>query len=286
VAVPAGPGDGGRAMMAARAIAAAAITVAPLLAWGDGATTPDCLPTAPASSAPPGQPSAQRSLPVTQSLKIVPDDADGAVRLSLPTEEDRAAWRRSGFRLALGVLYGQLQGAGEVPDLTLKGVVIRPGIRIDPEWSVYLPLQYASTSKSGGRFAAAVEPTWHITPSFAVGFGLGYAGLIGISPYDPTLPAQGPETALGQIDQPYTFPDAKKPIQGCDGVGVTALARAELGYVLGPRSRTHVALEALGQRTGCEENGGGRDAFTGANNKFRQWWGHTGVTLSWGIEWR
>jgi len=257
-------------MKTAPTIAAFAIAAAPLLALRE-------------SAADPASPSAQ---PVTQSLQVIPDDADGAVRLSLPTEEDRAAWRRSGFRLALGVLYGQLRGTREVPDLTLKGVVIRPGIRIDPEWSVYLPLQYATTSKGGARFAAAVEPTWHITPSFGVGFGLGYAGLIGIFPYDPELPNPGPEMELDNADQSYTFGESKKAIRSCDGGGMTALVRAELGYVLGPRSRTHVALEALGQRIGCEEDGNGEDKFTGRQHQFRQWWGHSGVTLSWGIEWR
>jgi hypothetical protein len=223
---------------------------------------------------------------VTQPLQVGSDDADGAVRLSLPTEEDRAAWRRSGFRLALGVLYGQLQGTRDIPDLTLKGVVIRPGIRIDPEWSVYLPLQYATTSKGGARFAAAVEPTWHITSSFAVGFGLGYAGLIGISPYDPMLPNPGPEMEVELLGQSFTFSESKKAIRSCDGVGITALVRAELGYVLGPRSRTHLALEALGQRIGCEEDSFDEDEFTGRQHQFRQWWGHNGVTLSWGIEWR
>jgi len=270
-------------------IAAVAAMAASVLALRESAADPappmaqPTAPTTPPSTAPA---SAPRSLPVTQSLQVPSGDADGEVRLSLPTEEDRAAWRRSGFRLALGVLYGELRGTREVPDLTLKGVVIRPGIRIDPDWSVYLPLQYASTSKGGARFAAAVEPTWHVTPSFGVGFGLGYAGLIGISPYDPMLPNPGPEMELEQADQSFTFAESKKAIRSCDGVGITALVRAELGYVLGPRSRTHVALEALGQRTGCEEDSGGRDAFTGANNKFRQWWGHSGVTLSWGIEWR
>jgi hypothetical protein len=213
-------------------------------------------------------------------------DDDGTVRLSLPTEEDRAAWLRAGFRLGLGVLYGQLRGSGEVPDMSLKGVVIRPGIHLDPQWSVYLPLQYALTSLGGARFAAAVEPTWHITPGIALGLGLGYAGLIGVHPYGVGVQA-GPETDLGMLGQSYTVPDATRPLSDCTGVGVTALARIELGYVLGPRSRTHLALEALGQWTGCEEDiFSGRDPFTGVQYTLRQWWAHRGVSLSWGIEWR
>jgi hypothetical protein len=224
-------------------------------------------------------------VPVTTPVAIAPHDDDGAVRLSLPTEEDRAAWRRSGFRLALGVVYGQLRGAGKVPDLSLKGVAIRPGIQLDPAWSVYLPLQYALTSRDGARFAAAVEPTWHVTPSIALGLGVGYGGLIGVHPYDFGL-QEGPEAELGARGQSYTVPDAKKPLSECTGTGVTALARVEVGYVLGPRSRTHVALEALAQWTGCEENAEGRDSFSGVQYTLRQYWGHRGVSLSWGIEWR
>ncbi|HEY0989852.1 MAG TPA: hypothetical protein VGD80_22440, partial [Kofleriaceae bacterium] len=198
----------------------------------------------------------------------------------------RAAWRRSGFRLALGIVYGELHGARQIPDLTLKGVAIRPGIRIDHEWSIYLPLQYATTSLGGARFAAAVEPTWHIAPSIALGLGVGYAGLIGVSPYDPFAPPSGPELDVDIQGQSYTFPEGVKPVRSCDGVGITAAARLEAGYVLGPRSRTHVALEALAQRTGCEEGGGGSNVFTGTDNMFRQWWVHRGISLSWSIEWR
>jgi hypothetical protein len=249
---------------------------------------PTTAPAAPpATPAPPSGDTTTNSVPLTTQVAIKPDDSDGAVRLSLPTEEDRAAWRRSGFRLAIGIVYGDLRGARQIPDLTLKGVAIRPGIRIDPQWSIYLPLQYATTSRRGGRFAAAVEPTWHITPGIALGFGVGYAGLIGVSPYDAFGPIDGPENTFDVQGQSFTFPEGVKPVAGCDGVGVTALARLEAGYVLGPRTRTHLALELLAQRTGCEESSfGGRDSFTGAEYMFRQWWVHRGMSLSWGIEWR
>jgi len=228
-----------------------------------------------------------KSVPPTTQLAIKPDDGDGAVRLSLPTEEDRAAWRRSGFRLALGIIYGNLRGARQVPDLTLKGLAIRPGIRIDPQWSIYLPLQYTTTSRGGVRFAAAVEPTWHITPGIALGVGVGYAGMIGVAAYDEFVVPDGPENTANVHGQSYTLPEGVKPLANCDGGGVTALARLEAGYVLGPRTRTHLALELLAQRIGCEESAFGvRDNFTGAEYMFRQWWVHRGMSLSWGIEWR
>ncbi|HEY0992740.1 MAG TPA: hypothetical protein VGD80_37055, partial [Kofleriaceae bacterium] len=37
-------------------------------------------------------PTTTKAVPLTTQVAIAPDDGDGAVRLSLPTEEDRAAW--------------------------------------------------------------------------------------------------------------------------------------------------------------------------------------------------
>jgi hypothetical protein len=209
-------------------------------------------------------------------------DGDGPVRLSLPTEADRAAWLRSGFRLGLGLSYGMLHGQGAVPDFTTWGVTVRPGIRLDPQWSIYLSFQYEALAREGARFASAIEPTWHITRYLAAGVGLGYAGIAGYSRFD-RMPLQPTVDALGQS---YTFPDAKRPLPICTGVGLTALARLELGYVLGPRTRTHVAMEALEQWTGCEDASTTIDSFSGKQLVRRQWWAHTGASLSWGIEWR
>lgn len=235
-------------------------------------------PAAPTSE-PARSPVAQPMMP---QVIAPPRDDDGPIRLSLPTTEDRELWQHSGFRLGLGALYGQLRGSGSVMDLTLKGVTIRPGIRLDSRWGLYLPVEYAVTDRNGAQFAATVEPTWYATPNIAFALGLGYAGLIGVSEFV----SSPPEQAFGQIGQSYTFPDASTPLSRCDGYGVVGLGRMELGYVLGPRSRTHLALEAIGQWTGCELNNGGKDRYSGMEYVLRQWWGHTGFTVSWGIEWR
>lgn len=205
---------------------------------------------------------------------------DGPIRLSLPTDDDRIAWTHSGFRLGLEIQYGLASGTGARPTGALLGVAIRPGVRLDRAWSIYVPLHYA-TLGAGGRFAAALEPTWHITPNLAVGLGAGYAGLLSVQSgrtmFDP---------AYDGITQPYTFPDAAVPLFECTGVGISATGRIELGYVLGPRSRTQVALEVLGQWTGCEYGIGVVDPYTGVEDVHRQFWGHLGGALTWGIEWR
>lgn len=210
------------------------------------------------------------------------DSGDGPVRLSLATEADRDGWLRSGFRLGLGVTYGTLHGQGAVPGFTTRGVTIRPGLRLDPQWSIYLSFQYAALDGGATRFASAIEPTWHLTRHLAAGVGLGYAGLVGYSRVDIT-PLQ---PTVGTLGQSYTFPDAKQPLPNCTGVGLTALTRLELGYVLGPRTRTHVAAEAFEQWTGCEDASGTIDSFSGQELVRRQWWAHTGASVSWGIEWR
>src|SRR5258706_14355463 len=94
-------------------------------------------------------------------------DEDGEPRLSLPTESDREAWLRSGFRLALGLTYGSLRGLDGAPSGRLLGPTIRFGIRLDRDWSILASFQYASASAAGGlsglRFAGTIDPTWHAT---------------------------------------------------------------------------------------------------------------------------
>ena len=51
------------------------------------------------------------------------DDDDPEPKLSLPTEADRAAWTRPGFRLQLGGGYGQLVGLRGAPDGRLYAVL-------------------------------------------------------------------------------------------------------------------------------------------------------------------
>ena len=56
--------------------------------------------------------------------------------------------------------------------------------------------------------------------------------------------------------------------------------------MLGPRSATSFALEAVGQWTGCVDDTGSVDPDTGQAIVRRQWWPHTGGTVQWGFTWR
>jgi hypothetical protein len=222
--------------------------------------------------------------PATTATRKASDD-DGAVRLSLPTEADRTAWQNSGFRLGLGVVYGQLMGLRGAPSGALLGATVRVGLRLDEHWSILTSFQYAQAKKPGGlsglRFAGTLDPTWHVTPSFSLAVGFGFGGIVegrtGRMDADP-LPST--------LDTSYTFPDARHPVASCSGVGVAGLVRAEWAYVLGPRAQTSVALELVGQWTACVDDTNRVEPDTGTAIVRRQFWPHTGVALAWGIAWR
>lgn len=281
-------------MTAVRACAIVAGIAVASSARGDTPTAPASAPpgspsTAPAS-APPGSPStapapsaARGDPPALAPGK--PSDDDGEPRLSLPTEADRDAWQTSGFRLGLGLAYGRLAGLRGAPSGRLIGATVRIGLRLDRSWSLVASFQYAVASQSGGlsglRFAGTLDPTWHITPSLSIAFGLGFGGIVeGSTGRMDATPL--PDT----IDTSYTFPSARTPIASCSGVGVAGLARLEWAYVLGPRSQTSVSLEAIGQWTGCVDDTNRVEPDTGTAIVRRQWWPHAGATLGWSIAWR
>jgi len=213
------------------------------------------------------------------------DEEEGEPRLSLPTEADRQAWRRPGFRLALGASYGQLAGLGGAPSGRLIGAKLRAGLRLDERWSLLGSFEYAQASRTGGlsglRFLGTIDPTWHLTPSVAVAAGFGFGGIVegrtGRVDASP-LPAE--------LETSYTFPDASTPIARCSGVGAAGLVRVEWGLVLGPRSQLQVALEASGQWTGCVHDTNRFEPDTGKAIVRKQWWPHAGGTLTVGLAWR
>ena len=213
------------------------------------------------------------------------EETEGEPKLSLPVEADREAWRRSGFRLGLGIVYGQLVGLGGAPSGRLRGAVLRLGLRLDSDWSIYTSFQYAAASAVGGlsglRFAGTLDPTWHVTSHLSLAMGFGFGGIVegrtGRPDVDP-LPSR--------LNSSYTFPSAGPPLPSCSGVGAAGLLRAEWSIVLGPRSATSLLVEGVGQWTGCVQDTGNVDPDTGHAIVRRQFWPHAGVTASWGISWR
>jgi hypothetical protein len=212
-------------------------------------------------------------------------DEDGPPRLSLPTESDRAVWKKPGFRFGLGLVYGRLFGINGPPNAQLIGPSIRFGIRLDESWSLMGSFQYLYATGTAGtrglRYAGTIEPTWHASEHLNLGVGIGFGGLVG-----PISNRPDPHPLGASLSASYTFPDARTPLQSCDGVGVAGLLRAEWMLVLGPRSSTGLALETDGQWTGCVSDSGNLESDTAAPIVRRQWWAHFGTSLAWVILWR
>jgi hypothetical protein len=212
-------------------------------------------------------------------------DEDAPPRLSLPTESDRALWRKPGFRFGLGLVYGRIYGIGGPPDGHLIGPMIRTGVRLDEAWSLMSSLQYLYATGGGGmkglRFAGTIEPTWHATDHLSFAAGIGFGGIVETS---SSRPDQKP--AASTLDSSYTFPDASTPVPSCNGVGVAGLLRAQWMMVLGPRAATGFGLQFEGQWTGCVDDSGRVEPDTATPIVRRQWWPHLGAGLTWEIEWR
>ena len=210
-------------------------------------------------------------------------DEDAPPRLSLPTESDRALWKKAGFRMGLGLVYGRFYGIGGPPNAHLIGPTIRMGVRLDGDWSLMASLQYlyASSGMRGLRFAGTIEPTWHATQHLSLALGLGFGGILEAGSSRPN-----PDPQSSTLTSSYTFPNASTPIPNCNGVGVAGLARAEWMVVMGPRSATGFAFEMDGQWTGCVDDSGVLEPDTATPIVRRQWWPHLGGSLIWGILWR
>ena len=215
---------------------------------------------------------------------MITDEEEGPPKLSLPTEADRQAWLHPGFRLGLGLTYGEFHGLRGAPSGRLLGPKLRVGLRLDETWSLMASFEYTAASRAGGlaglRFAGTLDPTWHVTPAFSLAVGLGFGGIVEDSTrMDATpLPAD--------IQSSYTFPDASTPINSCSGVGAATLVRGEYAYVLGPRTEITVGAEAIGQWTGCVDDSGHVEPDTGKAIERHQWWPHVGASLTVGITWR
>lgn len=214
------------------------------------------------------------------------DEEEGEPKLSLPTEADRLAWRRSGFRLGLGAAYGHLAGLRGAPSARLLAAKLYVGLRLDAEWSLVASFEYARAQKTGGirglRFLGTLDPTWHVSPSLAVALGFGFGGIVEGS--DTGRPDAEPFAST--IETSYTFPDASTPIARCSGIGPAGLARVEWGVVLGPRSRFTLTAEASGQWTGCVHDSNRLEPDTGKAIVRHQWWPLAGFTLAAGFAWR
>jgi len=202
---------------------------------------------------------------------------------SLKLESDSSAWQDDGFRLTLGVDYGRFYGLEGAPSGHLVGPLLRVGLRLDADWSIFASFKYVRAKQSGGlsglRFAGTIDPTWNVTPHLSLAMGFGFGGIVEGSGARMDPPQPPPDTQ-------YTYPSPHTPLSSCSGVGAAALARATYQWVIGTKASTGFSLEAIGQWTGCVADTGTVEPDTGLAIVRRQWWPHVGGTLSWEITWR
>jgi hypothetical protein len=257
-------------------------------AWADEAPPMAEAPVTPeVSSARDTPPNAD----VAPGADVTPTADEDALpfKLSLPTQDDRQAWRTAGFRMQLGVQYGEFAGQLGAPSGRLLGAVVRVGGRLDADWSLLASFQYASASAVGGlaalRFVGTIDPTWHFAERWDLAVGVGFAGIVeggrtGRAEYD----AAG---LASQVDS-YTLPSARHPVGSCSGVGAAGLTRLGWMVVLGPLASTGLQFEVDGQWTACVQvpRVGAVEPDTAQVITRRQWWTHVGGTLAWVVAWR
>ncbi len=221
----------------------------------------------------------------TAPISAKPEDEEGVPRLSLPTESDRLAWTRPGFRLGLGLVDGDMIGIRGAPSGRLFGAELHAGLRLDEQWSLYSTFEYASASKANGlsglRFEGTIDPTWHVTRSFSLAVGFGFGGIVEGHTNRPDVNPLG-----STLDTSYTFPDARNPLPSCSGVGIVGLVRGAWAYVLGPRSTFNIEAELFGQETECTDKTGTLDPDNAQEIVRTQYWPHVGFTIGVGIAWR
>lgn len=191
--------------------------------------------------------------------------------LSLPTREDRVAWRDPGFRMELGYGMGGLWGAQSAPDADTHAALIRPGVRLDGPWSLYTAIAYAVASGGirGAQYSLTFESVYHLTDAVRLGVGVGFGGILEGSGRPDPHPG-GQDAQVG--DQ--TLSSSGPAIGRCTGAGPAAVARLEWWTVLGPLSSIGLSFESGWQRTACEDDIGRQEPDTGEAIVRRQWWAH------------
>ena len=236
--------------------------------------------TAPTEAAPQAAPE-EPAAPVVRSEKEAVEKDDYKLSLSLPTEDDRAAWARPGLRIELGIEGGLLAPTGPSPQLWGVGLRLRTRVRLDTQWSLAASFGYALArgSYDGFRWSALVEPTFHPIPSLGISLGVGYGGL-SVTKKDlgdvPSVTGELASRTLASNEKMYT----------CGGSGWVGQARLEYLFVVGPLFSTGPYVVADGQWTGCTETFTRTDPETGQPAVGTQWWLHLGGGVGWWLSWR
>ena len=213
--------------------------------------------------------------PTTSPAPVSAKDDEGPPRLSLPTESDRDAWLRGGFRLSLGLVYGRLVGLEGAPSGRLLGATVRLGLRLDASWSVLASFQYASASAARRPVGPPVrghdrsDVARHAAPRARARPRL-RRHRRGAHRAGPTS-TRSPTPSRRRTRSPA-------PHRRCRAAAASArpaLARAEWTFVLGPRTATSLGLEARRSVDGLRGRYRARRARHGAGDRARASTGRT-----------
>ncbi len=220
--------------------------------------------------------------PKVLSEREAVDDDGYRVSLSMPTEDDRAAWMQPGLRVELAVEEGYLLAVAPAPRMLGTTFHLRTRLRLDDSWSLAATLGYtlARGDYNGARWTALVEPIFHPLPSLGVSLALGFGGL---SLTQVKLPATMPDNS-GEIAS-RTFADGEH-LYSCTGGAWAGQARVEYLWVAGPLFSTGPYFVADSQWTACTRELGPTDLETGAPVLGKQWWLNLGAGIGWWFSWR
>jgi hypothetical protein len=201
------------------------------------------------------------------------------VRLGLPTQSAVDAWRNPGLRVQLGYGYGIVRGVGPAFSFRSQTALLRPSVRLDRYWALGIGLLYG-TGPNGLRWGGTLEPTFYPWRDLAVTVGAGYGGLLVSDPNASSGTLQGtPVTVSRDLV-------AGERLTSCEGAALTALARVEYLFVVGPLFATGPFAQANGQWTHCQNTLGDTDPETGRPIVLTQWWTQRSATFGWWLAWR
>jgi hypothetical protein len=199
------------------------------------------------------------------------------VRLSMPTESDRAAWASSGLRVALGYGYGIVTGAGPAWSFRSQTALIRPSFRLDEHWELGVTMLYA-TGPGGVRWSVTAEPTLFLWRQLGISAGVGYGGLF-ISNSNVNTGTLASETVS------RTLSDSDH-LSSCTGSALTSALRAQYLFVTGSLFASGPFADLNEQWTECTQSFGQVDKETGRAVVLTQWWRQTTATFGWWFSWR
>jgi len=233
------------------------------------------------------EPTVKEEPPRKLTEKDLVEGDDYQLRLSLPTEEDFQAWRSSGFRVQLGIGYGNAKGRGEsVADFSSTVLILRPQVRLDDAWSIAASFAYDLTGGDldGLRWSAALEPVFHVVAGLSLSLGIGYAGIdadrVGGAPSGYQLVIERPDATVSREAGP------DEALAECTGGGWLALGRVDYQFVVGPLFATGPFLRGDYRWTRCSQEAGPTNNETGRPVEVRQWWQHASWSVGWLLTWR